>query len=78
MLEQDNQSTMERNEQGRASFKRSKHILVRHEFITEHVESGAVTQVWTPTAEIVSDIGTKPLDWPQLKYLLGKIGMDTD
>jgi hypothetical protein len=77
-LEQDNQSAMEINEQGRASFKRSKHILVRHEFITEHIESGEVAQVWTPTSEIVSDIGTKPLDWPQLKYLLNKIGMDTD
>ena len=65
------------NEQGRASFKRSKHILVRDEFITEHITSGLLQQVWTPTVEIVADIGTKSLDWPQLQFLLNKIGMHT-
>ena len=77
-LQQDNQSAIEMNAQGRASFKRSKHILVRDEFITQHINSGLVTQVWTPTSGMLADIGTKPLPWPQLRYLLSKLGMDVD
>ena len=40
---------------------RRKHIDVRHHFLREKVLDGEIELVWTPTAEQIADIFTKPL-----------------
>jgi hypothetical protein len=39
----------------------SKHFRVRLHYVREVVEQGLVTPVYTPTAEMVADLLTKPL-----------------
>ena len=59
---QDNQSTMllERNGKSSSS-KRTKHINIRYFFITDRISKGEVRVEWCPTAEMVADFMTKPL-----------------
>jgi hypothetical protein len=40
---------------------RRKHIDVKHHFLREQVLSGTIVLIWTPTAEQIADIFTKPL-----------------
>jgi hypothetical protein len=58
---QDNMSTIASHEKGRASGDRSKHINVRYFFIKDRIKSGEVKIVYKPTAEMIADILTKPL-----------------
>jgi hypothetical protein len=59
---QDNKSTMLLERNGKASSsKRTKHINVRYFFITDRISKGEVRVEWCPTAEMVADFMTKPL-----------------
>ena len=59
---QDNRSTMLLERNGKASSsKRTKHINVRYFFITDRISKGEVRVEWCPTAEMVADFMTKPL-----------------
>ena len=72
-LQQDNQSAIVMNESGNASFKRSKHLVNREAFLTEFIERNMIELVWTPTKDILADVGTKALHWPQATYLFDKM-----
>ena len=39
----------------------SKHINIRHHFIRAHVRDRSFSTIWIPTADMPSDIFTKPL-----------------
>ena len=62
VLFQDNKSAMLLIKNGMASSsKRTKHINIRYFFITDRVANGEVTIKWCPTADMVGDYMTKPL-----------------
>ena len=47
---------------GRASSsKRTKHINIRHFFITDRIAKGEVSIKWCPTGDMIGDYMTKPL-----------------
>jgi hypothetical protein len=58
---QDNQSAM-LMQNGHASFRRSKHIIVRDSFIKEHIDAGKIVLKYLPTEEMCADMLTKPLE----------------
>jgi hypothetical protein len=58
---------------GTGSFKRAKHIKVRFFWLKQLLDEGTVKLRYVPTAEMVSDIMTKPLVGAKFKYLVGKL-----
>ncbi len=56
------------NKNGGGAHRRTQHIAIRQEFVTEHLRSGAVASVYVPGTEIGSDLGTKPMFGSQLKF----------
>ncbi len=65
---QDNKSTMLLERNGKASSsKRTKHINVRYFFIADHISKGEVRAEWCPTAGMVADFMTKPLQGATFK-----------
>mmetsp|Transcript_35752 Transcript_35752/g.72576 ORF Transcript_35752/g.72576 Transcript_35752/m.72576 type:complete len:186 (+) Transcript_35752:173-730(+) len=62
VLFQDNKSAMLLAKNGKASSsKRTKHINIRYFFITDRIAKGEVKVEWCPTAEMIGDYMTKPL-----------------
>ena len=58
---QDNKSTIAMMKKGSHSGHRSRHIHVRYFFVKDRMDSGEVIVEYLPTAEMKSDILTKPL-----------------
>ena len=59
---QDNESSISLEKYGRlASSKRTRHINIRYFFVTDRIASKEVDIRWCPTAEMVGDFYTKPL-----------------
>jgi hypothetical protein len=44
-----------------SSGKRTKHIAIRYFFVTDKIKSGELRAKWCPTAAMVADFLTKPL-----------------
>ena len=62
VLYQDNQSAILLEKNGKASSsRRTKHINIRYFFITDRVDKGDVSLVWCPTADMIGDYATKPV-----------------
>jgi hypothetical protein len=62
VLFQDNKSAILLEKNGKASSsKRTKHINIRYFFITDRVDKGDMSLVWCPTADMIGDFMTKPL-----------------
>jgi hypothetical protein len=62
ILFQDNKSAILLERNGKASSsKRTKHIAIHYFFITDRVASGNLTISWCPTADMIGDYMTKPL-----------------
>ena len=62
ILYQDNKSAILLEKNGKSSSsKRTKHINVRYFFVTNRIKMGEVRVEWCPTAEMVADFMTKPL-----------------
>jgi hypothetical protein len=57
---QDNTASITMNKSGGGSFRRSKHMIVRDNFIKEHVDNNIVKQIWLATDDMIADGGTKP------------------
>ena len=60
-LRQDNQSTIKMIKSGRANSEKSRHIAIRHYFITDKVTRGEIKVSYTPTPDMIPDLFTKPL-----------------
>jgi hypothetical protein len=58
-LYQDNQASIHMNMQGGGSFKRSKHLMARHMFVTQYIGEGIVQPVYLHTDKIIVDMLTK-------------------
>jgi hypothetical protein len=76
-LLQDNLSTIGIINNG-GSFNRSKHMIARHGFVKQHVESGEITFRHCPTDVMPADMLTKPLDGSRLKKLSQLINLIDD
>jgi hypothetical protein len=62
ILFQDNKSAILLEKNGRASSsKRTKHINVRYYFVTDRIAKGDLKVQWCPTADMIADYMTKPL-----------------
>jgi hypothetical protein len=62
VIYQDNQSAMLLEKNGRASSgRRTRHIDIRYFFVTDRVKSGDIRIEYCPTADMVADFFTKPL-----------------
>jgi hypothetical protein len=64
---QDNKSTIIIAVQG-GNFKRTKHFLVREEFVRERIENGDIQLKYLKTTEMPADMLTKPLPKMALKH----------
>jgi hypothetical protein len=59
---QDNQSTMLLAKNGRASSgRRTRHVDIRYFFVTDRIKNGELRIEYCPTADMVADFFTKPL-----------------
>lgn len=58
---QDNQSTIAMIKNGRSNSDRTRHINIRFFFIKDRVDAGELTIQYKPTADMIADILTKPL-----------------
>jgi hypothetical protein len=62
VINQDNQSAMLLEKNGRgSSSKRTRHINIRYFFVSDRVAAGEVSIHYCPTAEMLADFFTKPL-----------------
>ena len=60
---QDNKSSILMEKNGKASSsRRTKHINIRYFFITDRIKNKEVSVVWCPTADMIGDFATKPLE----------------
>jgi Reverse transcriptase (RNA-dependent DNA polymerase) len=61
IIYQDNQSTMFLGNKGRSTSERSRHIKIRYFFVSHYINAKEIVLQYLPTADIISDILTKPL-----------------
>jgi hypothetical protein len=62
VLYQDNKSSILLEKNGRASSsKRTRHIAIRYFFVTDRIAKGELSVEWCPTARMIADFMTKPL-----------------
>jgi hypothetical protein len=73
VLYQDNLSAISIHEAGRGTFKRSKHILVRGSFITEHIKNKIIRLQYLSTNEMLADLLTKALQMPVFSDLCNRL-----
>ena len=65
IVHQDNMSTMALAKAGRPMHKRSRHISIRHFWVTEQVKRGAIKIIHCPTEMMIANMLTKPLQGSQ-------------
>jgi hypothetical protein len=70
---QDNQSTIALCERGAAASQRSKHIATRYFWIKDRINVGEVKLVYLPTADMLADILTKPLQGDLFRRLRDRL-----
>ena len=64
---QDNEAAIRIQNTGTGTFKRSKHLIAKQCFITQHINDGAITLQKIHTSDMVVDMLTKVLPGPQLR-----------
>jgi len=68
-LFQDNLSTIAMIKNGRPTSDRSRHVNIRFFYIKDRVDSGEISVKYKPTADMIADILTKPLQGALFKRL---------
>jgi Reverse transcriptase (RNA-dependent DNA polymerase) len=58
---QDNKSTIFLANKGRSTSERSRHIKIRHFFVSHYIDAIDIKSEYLPTAEMIADVLTKPL-----------------
>jgi hypothetical protein len=66
---QDNQSTILLASRGKKSSPRTKHVAVRYFYLKDRIDQGELSLSYLPTAEMVADILTKPLQGEHFRRL---------
>ena len=75
IIHQDNNAAITMINRNSVDFWRSKHWIVRRNYISEEVKNKECKLKYTPTEDMVADMGTKPLTAKTLKIFMGAIGM---
>jgi hypothetical protein len=73
-LLQDNTSTIWLTSH-EGNFQRNKHIIIRRNFVKEHISNGDVTIVYERSSLLTADIGTKPVPSSTLERAKKNIGI---
>ena len=74
ILHQDNQSAILLETNGKASSsKRTRHLNIRHFFVTDQVKQGTLTIKYCPTDQMLADHFTKPVTGAKFQELWTKI-----
>jgi histone deacetylase 1/2 len=66
---QDNMSTMALATKGTSSSDRTRHVSIRYFWMKDRVDTGDIEVVYKPTADMIADILTKPLQGEQFMRL---------
>ena len=74
VIQCDNQSCVKLSENP-VFHDRSKHIEMRHHYLRDMVQKGAIRLQYIPTEEQIPDIFTKPLTAVKFVYFRDKLGM---
>lgn len=61
IVHEDNKSTIHLLKNGRSTSNRTRHIKIRYFFVKQYLDSGEFILCYCPTAEMIADILTKPL-----------------
>jgi len=70
VIYQDNQSAMLLEQHGHASSRqRTRHINIRYFFITDRVKAGEMSIKYCPTADMLADFFTKPLQGTKFRQM---------
>lgn len=72
-LFQDNMSTIAMIKNGRSNSDRTRHINIRYFFIKDRVDAGEITIKHKPTADMIADILTKPLQGDLFRRLRAEL-----
>jgi hypothetical protein len=75
IIHQDNKAAITMIDSNSVDFWRNKHWIVRRNYIREEVENKECKLKYTPTEDMIADMGTKPLTTKTLKIFMGAIGM---
>jgi hypothetical protein len=75
IIHQDNNAAITMIDSNSVDFWRNKHWLVRRNYIREEVDNKECKLKYTPTEDMIADMGTKPLTAKTLKIFMGAIGM---
>ena len=70
---QDNTSTIALAEKGRSTSERTRHVHVRYFFVRDRIQAGEIKISYLPTAEMVADLLTKPLQGELFRKLRNKL-----
>ena len=69
MLYQDNLSAIKLAENGASSAERTRHIAIRFFWLKDRVDAGELAIVYCPTADMVADLLTKPMQGEAFRRL---------
>ena len=69
VLYQDNHSAARLMENGTSNAERTRHIAIRFFWLKDRINSRELTVVYCPTADMVADLLTKPLQGEQFRRL---------
>ncbi len=75
LIYQDNQSTIRMSTQETYNFKRSKHLLVRDNYVRERIIAGDIEVKYMPTKDMLADILTKPVEKGALDRSLAQMSL---
>ncbi len=74
-IHQDKNAAITMIDNNSVKFWRNKHRIVRRNYISEKVENKECKFVHTPSEEMITDVGTKPLNAKVLKTFMNALGM---
>lgn len=73
---EDNQSCIKLLDHN-TGLKRSKHVDTKYHFVRDLAEKKKIRVTYCPSADMLADILTKPLNWVKLEDLRGRIGLQS-
>jgi hypothetical protein len=73
IIHQDNQRTIFLAKKGKSTSERSRHIKIRHFFVSHYIEAKEIEVHYLPTGEMIADMLAKPLHGSLFARLCAKL-----